>query len=87
MAATIKKWLWPGTPIAASNDQRSDSLGAVNFVSAQTDQVCSKFFEVDREPPKCLNRVTMKGDVSASAEFGDFYNRIDCSNFVVRQHD
>ena len=66
--------------------QRADAFGCMELMTAHGKQVDVHFMALDFHVSHCLYRVGMKQCSGFMCDFGDFINRLDCSDLVVCHH-
>src|ERR1700722_9916064 len=73
--------------IAPANVERANTLGAIDFVAANGQQVDVVFLHVDRNLAHGLHAIDREENAVFLGNFADFGDRVDHANFIVGVHD
>ena len=71
---------------AGANVERANSLGTVNFVRGNGEQIHAEAIYVERQLSRGLHRVTMKANIGFGGDAADFLDGLDGAEFVVGVH-
>ena len=72
---------------ALAHVERSDTLGAVQFVRGEGQQIDAELLHIDGNFADRLHRVRMKVNIAVAREAADLFQRLNRAQFVVRVHD
>jgi len=67
--------------------ERADTLGRIQFVTGNREQVDLEFVDVDGDFSRGLHGVSMEVDVGFFSDAADFFERLNGANLVVGVHD
>ncbi len=72
---------------SATNVQRANALGRIQFMSGEREQVHLERLDVDGNFTCGLHSVGVKVDVGFFGEAADFFERLDRAELIVGVHD
>ena len=65
----------------------ADAGGAAELVRREAHEIDGQRIDVDRQPARCLDRVTMKRNAATMRDRSELCDRFDAPDLVVRIHD
>ena len=75
---------WNGVPLRRI--ERADALGAVQLVSRQRQHVDRGRLQIDRDLAGGLHRISVEQRTGAMRQFGELFDRKQCSGLVIGPH-
>ena len=87
MSTTKDAWVQVYTWSTAADIEGSYSLGAVELVRREGEEVDAQLAHVERDLPESLSGVGVKGDAVFAAQSSNLSERLEDPYFVICRHD